>query len=359
VRVALTLEQCWHAVPGGTAVAAIELARELAGIDGVDVTGIAARHGDEPPHPGYEPPIEVHQLGLPRRAQYARWLWGPQRAAPWVTSFDLVHATTVLPPPTGRTPLVATVHDLAFLRPDAADGFTRNGLRTMTRGWDLVRTHASVICCSSQATLDDCVAHGADPSRLRFVPLGVRPIVGDADEVRDRLGLPERFVLFVGTPEPRKNLARLVDAMRSVPDVPLVIAGPSGWGSVDLTGVRSLGFVDEATKAGLYAAASVVAYPSLWEGFGLPVLEAMAQGATVVTSAGTSCAEVAGDAAVLVDPTSVDAIAERSTSRSTLRGPERKRRRSRGAAPPSSPRRPTGMRSGRRRAHADAGCTSG
>jgi glycosyltransferase involved in cell wall biosynthesis len=148
------------------------------------------------------------------------------------------------------------------------------------------------------------------------VPLGVDVVaVSDADieRVRRRYLLPDEFVLFVGTREPRKNLARLAEAMRG-PGMPgpLVVAGADGWGDigvVDHGNTLFLGFIPDADLAPLYAAATVFAYPSEREGFGLPVAEAMAQGAAVVTSSGTSTEEVAGGAGVLVDPFDVDDIA--------------------------------------------------
>jgi glycosyltransferase involved in cell wall biosynthesis len=124
-------------------------------------------------------------------------------------------------------------------------------------------------------------------------------------------------VLWVGTVEPRKNLPTLLEAFRRLPDdVTLVLAGPEGW-QEDLADhragleerIRTPGFVDAGDLAALYAGADVFCYPSLLEGFGMPVLEAMAQGAPVVTSAGTATAEVAGDAGLLVEPTDPEALA--------------------------------------------------
>ena len=136
-----------------------------------------------------------------------------------------------------------------------------------------------------------------------------------------RHDLPAQFVLFVGTIEPRKNLERLVQAVAHLDEpLPLVIAGADGWGGVAATlgrtsvETRFLGFVDDRDLPGLYAAATVFAYPSVWEGFGMPVAEAMVQGTPVITSRGTSTAEVAGGAAVLIDPLDVDDIARGLTT---------------------------------------------
>jgi glycosyltransferase involved in cell wall biosynthesis len=162
------------------------------------------------------------------------------------------------------------------------------------------------------------------------VPLGVRAERATREEVADarrRLGLDRPFVLFAGTREPRKNLPRLLAAFERVqvehPDLELVLAGPSGWGDVAVTGggVRALGFVPPDQLRALYAGAEALAYPSLREGFGLPVLEAMAQGTAVVTSRGTSTEDVAGGRAVLVDPLDVDDIA-RGLDEALQRGDE-------------------------------------
>jgi glycosyltransferase involved in cell wall biosynthesis len=314
MRVALTLEQCWHRVPGGTATSILGLAGALGARGDVDLVGVAARHRAPPPQP-FVPPVDVRQLPLPRQVLYESWhsplRWPPVQRA--TGAVDVVHATAVAMPPAGGAGLVVTIHDLAFLADPSA--FTRHGVRFFRRGTELARAEADLVVVPSEATAAECRADGFDPDRIRVVPWGHdgRPATAEqVAEVRGRLGLPERYVLFVGTLEPRKNLRRLAAAWRRTGgDVPLVLAGPPGWGDAGVTGpgILPVGFVAGAERDALYAGAAAVAYPSIREGFGLPVLEAMAQGAPVLTSLGTATEEVAGDAAVLVDPLDTDAIA--------------------------------------------------
>ena len=313
MRVAYTLEQCWHRVPGGTGSAALAMASAIARRGDTELVGVAGRHRT-PATPGFAPDIPVASLPLGAPWLYETWLrFGWPLVESVTGAVDVVHATTVIPPAT-KAPLVATLHDVLFVR--HPEWFTARGYRTFTRSTSVLRERARMVMCSSLATVDDCVANGFEPSRLRHVPLGVAPVtVTDADieRVRAAHALPERFVLFVGTMEPRKNLERLIAAMGSVsPRLPLVIAGMAGWGDQpepDGLDVRLLGFVPNDDLAPLYAASAVTAYPSIAEGFGMPVLEAMAAGAAVVTSRGTSTEEVAGGAAVLVDPLDTSSIA--------------------------------------------------
>jgi glycosyltransferase involved in cell wall biosynthesis len=307
-------------VPGGTARAAVEVAAAVAARGDVDQVGVAARH-PAPPPPTWRPPIEVRHLPLPRLALYESWHAVRRPAVQRATGpVEVIHATGVAVPPR-RGPLVVTVHDLAVLHDPGH--FTRHGARFLRRAVALTRREADLVLCSSAATLADCERHGFDPGRLRHVPLGVRAEPAppaEIERVRRDHGLAGDYLLFVGTLEPRKNLVTLLDAVsRTAPDdlPPLAVVGPSGWGD-DLAPriaglghrVRSLGFVPEADLGPLYAGATALCYPSRLEGFGLPVLEAMAQGCPVVTSVGTATEELVADGAgVAVDPLDAEALA--------------------------------------------------
>jgi len=315
VRVAYTLEQCWHRVPGGTAVAALEIARAMPNVrPDVELLGVSGTHRDDPAV-DFDLSIDVAGLALTGAALYEASLrlgW-PRVESVW-PKCDLVHATSIIPFAT-RRPLVVTVHDLAFLR--HPEFFTRRGNSVFRRSLRAICKRADLVIVSSRATFDDCVDAGISRERLRHVPLGVRQVPvteAEAERAARLLDLPERFLLFVGTIEPRKNLRRLIEVVTSDPSLPpLVVAGVSGWGENLVAGgddrVRFVGHVDDGTLRGLYCLAAAFVYPSLWEGFGLPILEAMAQGAPVVTSLGTSTEEVAGGAAVLVDPRDSSSIA--------------------------------------------------
>jgi glycosyltransferase involved in cell wall biosynthesis len=315
VRVAVTLEQCWHQVPGGTARATLDTVDAIAARGDVEQVGVSARHRAPAPE-AWRPSIDVRSLPLPRTALYESWQRLRRPSVERATGpVDLVHSTAHVAA-ASTAPMVATVHDLHFLHEPSH--FTRRGVGVFTRFLDLVRDEAAIVVVPSEATRVDCEAAGIDRARLRVTPWATHAIAvaaGEAARVREAYGLHRPFVLFAGTVEPRKNLGRLVEAFAELGDIDadLVIVGPEGWRE-DLTSaadarVRRLGFVPAADRDALYAAATVVAYPSLRVGFGLPVLEAMVQGAAVVTSATTSTAEVAGDAAVLVDPLDVDEIA--------------------------------------------------
>ena len=209
---------------------------------------------------------------------------------------DVLHCPTYRGPTRPRVPLVVTVHDLAVFRhPEAFNRWTRAySPRVVPR----VLAAAQRVIAVSEFTRRELVELLRVPDeKIRVVPNAVGDeftSVGEAEE--------GDYVLAVGTLEPRKNLTRLVEAVQRTKRE-LRVVGARGWGGVEVggNGVRWLGEVSDKELARLYRGAACVAYPSLYEGFGIPVLEAMACGAPVVTTRGTAMEEVADGAAVLVD----------------------------------------------------------
>jgi glycosyltransferase involved in cell wall biosynthesis len=326
--VALTSTQLAHRVPGGTATSVLRLLDALAAGGGLELSAVLARGDLRRPGsmralaaaaPSLPAGVRPVVMPLPLPLLYDSWArWGrPEIAA--VAAVDLVHVTVPMRVGVGEVPMVATVHDLFPLsRPH---GFTSRGARLMAEGLRWVLEEADAIMVPSEVVAAACEAHGVGRPRLRVVPWGSDQVVVEpaaVDAVRRRYGLRGPYVLVVGTLEPRKNLAGVMAAMASLdrPGVTLAVVGPAGWGEVPspveegMAGpVALLGHVPEGDLTALYAGAEVFCFPSFEEGFGLPVLEAMAAGAPVVTSSGTATAEVAGDAALLVDPRDRAAIA--------------------------------------------------
>lgn len=319
-RVAFTMIQCWHRIPGGTALSIVELARALSARDDVDVIGVGPGGTRLPAEP-FTPPVPLVRYHLSPPFIYDMWhrlrIGSPERL---VTGTDVVHATGPTVPPVGKVPLVVTIHDLFPLH--QPEQFTGRGVAVMTRGIEAARRNAAIVCCPSTDTLSDCVAAGFDEDRLRLVPWGVVPHdVSDEqrDAVMERYRLEPGYILWVGTVEPRKNLATLLDAYRAAGDLgrDLVLVGPVGW-KTQLDGhldgisrrVRHLGFVPPEHLPALYSEAGLFCFPSLREGFGLPALEAMAAGTPVIAASGGAVAEVLGGTGVTIDATDVDAWAQ-------------------------------------------------
>lgn len=240
---------------------------------------------------------------------------------------DLLHCPVNVRPLASPCPTIITIHDLIFLRyPQNFHPAKQRYLSTMT-GWSA--RHAAHVITVSEATRRDVIdLLGVDPDRVTTVHNGVGGQFKPVEEsrrtafIRDK-GLTGRAVLYVGTLEPRKNITTLLHAFHAISDDPaledvtLIIGGSKGWyydeifhtakqlGLLSGGRVRFLGRVPDEELPLWYNIASVFAYPSVYEGFGLPPLEAMACGAPVITSNRSSLPEVVGDAGVLLDPEDV------------------------------------------------------
>lgn len=317
------VDQVVAPVPGGIGRYAEELTRQLVATapTGCDVEAVvsAVSPADLAHIRTLLPGLGgVDRLALPRRELALAWQGGVARGA----SHGMLHAPSVMAPlvkhnrfqEPGRQTVV-TVHDtVPWTHPET---LTSRGVHfhkaMVKRAWKhadavVVPTHAVAAALNDIHRFDDRlrVIGGAPSGRLR-VPV-------DADLRAERLGLPDRYVLAVGTLEPRKGLQHLIEAMAhpdAPSDVPLVISGPDGWGDVDVVGiaeraglpqdrVKVLGRVDDTDLAVVYDRATVFVFPSLAEGFGLPVVEAMSLGTPVIHSDDPAVREVASDAGVTV-----------------------------------------------------------
>ena len=276
-----------------------------------------------PAHPALRLAYEAYRLGTTRPARRA----------------DVWHGPHYTMPRTGRTPSVVTIHDLTFFT--HPEWHEARKVAFFTRAIHYAAEHAAVLLCVSETTRDELLALVPTSRPVLVAPHGVdfsrfTPHAHDDAALLAAASLPSDipFVLFVGTFEPRKGLDVLLQAFAEVArddaTVELWLAGQSGWGIDEVTNslqshpfagrIRRLGFVADYVLPALYRQARAVAYPSRGEGFGLPVLEALACGAPVVTSADTVMAEVAGSAASLVpvgDAVAVANALERALSLSS------------------------------------------
>jgi glycosyltransferase involved in cell wall biosynthesis len=220
---------------------------------------------------------------------------------------DVLHCPSQRAPVRSKVPLVVTIHDLAVLRhPEAFNAWTRTYSRAVLPR--VARAADRVITVSEFTSHELAELLDVADDKVRVIPNAVGAPFGP-----DGKAAEGDYVLAVGTLEPRKNLARLVGAFEraGLNGTRLLVTGARGWGNVEPAGtsVEWLGFVPDEELARLYRGARCVAYVSAYEGFGLPVLEAMACGAPVVAASTGAGPEVSGNAAVLVDPLDDDAIA--------------------------------------------------
>jgi len=273
--------------------------------------------------------LTEHADRFPKRIfQPVSWRLGVPRLE-WLVRFDALLATNFLPPPTTSRGVVLVVHDLAHeVLPETAPHHDARWRRRFEQ-WLL---RAAAVIVPSESTKRDLLARHDVAGEVHVVPHGAEPFeppsAADIEAVRASFGIGGPHALFVGGIEPRKNLSKLVQAFASlnVDDAWLVIAGGrTNWiphaaevlraeiaALPDAVRLRVVlpGYVGGAVKRALLAGATTIAYPSRYEGFGFPVLEGFAAGIPVLTSTTSSLPEVAGEAALLVDPNDVDAIGE-------------------------------------------------
>jgi glycosyltransferase involved in cell wall biosynthesis len=276
------------------------------------------------PPRAWAPNVRLVDRRLPVRGLNAAWnrLGWPPLDRLVGTPLDLVHSPTPLLVPCRRGKRVVTLHDLFFLKhPEMVEGETRRDFVSLVR--DHVRRADGVLCVSEYTASEARRLLDIPEEKIAVTLHGVDPLYRSSpseeqvDESLRRLRLPRGALLYVGSAEKRKNLVTLVMAYmtlarrRRLP--PLILAGPgTDWaqgGNRVGPQIVATGYLDKADLRALMAASAMLALPSLEEGFGLPVVEAMAAGLPVVCSSGSALAEVAGDAALLVDPHDVNGLA--------------------------------------------------
>jgi glycosyltransferase involved in cell wall biosynthesis len=319
---------CTYALspPTGVGTFAAAVLSRLVTRPDIDVTGYAvAWRESQAVAEAVGPSVPIASRCDVLSPRYTRALWRRSNRPPieWITGrVDVVHSPNFIVPPARRAAMVATVHDLTFIHhpelctPDTRDWYPALITKAIERGAWL---HAV-----SGFVRDELVEFmGASPDRVVVVPNATDPLPpADAADGTSLAGA-ERFVLALGTVEPRKNLPRLIAAWDRVadtdPDLHLVIAGAPGWGSAAVDAavitarhgqrIKVLGWIDATQRSALLRAATMLAYPSLYEGFGIPPLEAMSVGTPVLAGAVGAVMETCADAAVYVDPADTDDIA--------------------------------------------------
>ncbi|HWD09863.1 MAG TPA: glycosyltransferase family 1 protein [Actinomycetota bacterium] len=293
---------------------AAELYRELSAVDGGPQLRLFAvgRQRSAPPE------LTVRRVMVPARAAVAGWEVARFPPGEWLVGrADAVHGTNFWVPPLQRANGVVTIHDLTFLlHPEWCTPAVRRYRWIVPK----VLGRSAVVVTPSETIAEQVTAELSFPrERIVVTPEGVREAVVPAGAAPAAGG---DYALFVGAREPRKNLGRLLAAFKGLGDLglDLVIAGPAGWGESDLhEGVNTLaggvrvtvtGYLTDAALAATLRSAQVFVFPSLYEGFGLPPLEAMAAGVPVVAARAGSLPEVLGDAPFWCDPLDASSIGE-------------------------------------------------
>ena len=328
-RVALELQPCCGS-RSGIGIYAYELARHLRDGDGVkfygNVFNFLGRNDNKASLSGIEIPVcesKLFPYGIYRRV----WSWLPVPYERFFPKYaDLTVFFNYIVPPRIEGRVVTTVCDMTYLRcPETMD---RRNLKRIREGIEYSVNRSSRVLTISEFSKREIVELlGVPEKKVRVVPSApnISEEMAAVEDVRAKFRIEGPFILYVGNIEPRKNLIRLLDAfarLKARADIPhrLVLAGGRGWNNEDFDralaanpcrdDVVLTGYVSSGEKNALYRFADAFVFPSLYEGFGIPPLEAMHWGCPVVAAKAASLPEVVGDAAALVDPLDVESIAE-------------------------------------------------
>ena len=257
-------------------------------------------------------------------------LWKSPIPRKWILGkADILHSTTFCAPRDHYGKLIVTIYDVSFLiLPDCH--IEANRIHCLNGTLDAVKYADRIIAISNHGKQELVKYFNVDPDKIVVTHLAAKDIFSpceleEQNRVLEKYNIPRDYVFTVGSFEPRKNIGTLVRAYVNLPESikkhhPLVIAGGKGWLNTDIDAliasqdpftIRRIGYVDEKDLPGLYSAAAVFVYPSLYEGFGLPILEAMSCGTPVITSNTSSMPEIGGDAALYFEPADTDQLTRR------------------------------------------------
>lgn len=324
LRIAIDASRATRAQPTGTELYAQRLIQSLiiANEARNEPIRFSLYFRDRPPADLFarSPFVDLIVIPFPRLWTHLRWA-----AALWMTrpdiTFSPAHTLPFCFPGRG----IVTVHDLGYKHFPGAHGRGQRAYLDITTRYS--QSRASLVLADSAATAADLSQFYATPAdKIRLVYPGLdadnlRASTADIEAARDKHELPERYFIFIGTLQPRKNIKRLVQAFglwqrqQGDDETALVLAGAKGWlfDEAWLEGASNalaIGYIDRAEKAALLSGAIALVFPSLYEGFGFPALEAMYCGTPVIASNTSSLPELVGDAGVLVDPLSIQEIAQ-------------------------------------------------
>lgn len=328
MRIALDLQPCCGQMTG-IGYQTYELARRLVPSGSLQLQGnmfnFAGRHDDRALHDTIPFPVMENKLmsyGVYRRL----WQFIPVGYEKFFGGADVFHFFNFIVPPRIGGKVITTIHDMTHVRfPETVD---KRNLRRIRRGLDYSIARSEIIMTNSEFSKSEIMSLCGVPEEKIRVVYPAPSVSGgtcDRDGLFGRLGIKGQYVLYVGTIEPRKNLTRLLYAYQKLRDRretahQLVLCGSKGWNNEGFYAaleklsnrddVLITGYLSDAEKNTLLSHADAFVFPSLYEGFGVPPLEAMYWGAPVVCSNAASLPEVAGDAACYVDPLSVESIAE-------------------------------------------------